>query len=414
MATDNLNQVVISGGFDGEVKFWHFRKTSECLKTLELGEGISFFRFHRDSSLLCVALDDFTVCLIDADAKYVARKFSGHKARLTDACFSPDGRWLLTTAMDCVVKVYDIPSSYLVDHFKVESPCTSLTMSPTGDFLATTHVDYLGINLWANKTLFNHISMRALKESSEPYLMSFPVAGKDSELDLETDDFEFDEIPDYKSPAMLSEDLVTLSDLALSRWQNLLNLDICKRRNKPKQPPKQPKQAPFFLPTVAGLEMKFDLNQLDLNGDENDSHIAAVAHIENLTVFGRLLKATIATDNFDEAVNKLVSMNVSGIDFEIKSLSPIGGGNIPIMLQFMKMIMKMLQSRLNYELAQSYLSVFLREHGELVVENQELTDCLEELDVVSQQGWQKLESQLMYGIGVVNSLRNYGFSTTLK
>uniref|UniRef100_A0A336LZ66 CSON006517 protein n=1 Tax=Culicoides sonorensis TaxID=179676 RepID=A0A336LZ66_CULSO len=412
VVTDNLNQVVISGGFDGEVKFWHFRNTSECLKTLELGEGISFFRFHRDSSLLCVALDDFTVCLIDVDAKYVARKFSGHKSRLTDACFSPDGRWLLTTAMDCVIKVYDIPSSYLIDHFKVEYPCTSMTMSPTGDFLATTHVDYLGINLWANKTLFNHISLRALKETSEPSVMSFPVAGKDSELDPEKDDYEFDEIEDYKSPVTLNEDLLTLSDLALSRWQNLLNLDICKKRNKPKQPPKQPKQAPFFLPTVAGLELKFDLNQIE-NGQENeDSRIAQISHVENLTAFGRLLKGTIATDDFNEAIKKIISMNVSGIDFEIKSLSPIGGGNIPIMLQFMKMIVKMMQSRVNYELAHSYLGVFLKEHGELIVENQELADCLDELDGVVQDGWKKLEGQLIYGIGVVDSLRNYGFSTT--
>ena len=28
-------------------------------------------------------------------------------------------------------------------------------------------------------------------------------------------------------------------------------------RNKPKQPPKAPKAAPFFLPTVAGLELQF-------------------------------------------------------------------------------------------------------------------------------------------------------------
>ena len=30
-------------------------------------------------------------------------------------------------------------------------------------------------------------------------------------------------------------------------------------RNKPKAPPKVPKKAPFFLPTIAGLEPKFDV-----------------------------------------------------------------------------------------------------------------------------------------------------------
>ena len=32
-------------------------------------------------------------------------------------------------------------------------------------------------------------------------------------------------------------------------------------RNKPKDPPRKPKSAPFFLPTVAGLAPKFELPQ---------------------------------------------------------------------------------------------------------------------------------------------------------
>lgn len=34
-------------------------------------------------------------------------------------------------------------------------------------------------------------------------------------------------------------------------------------RNKPKEPPKKPKAAPFFLPTIAGVEAKFDLSKTD-------------------------------------------------------------------------------------------------------------------------------------------------------
>ena len=30
-------------------------------------------------------------------------------------------------------------------------------------------------------------------------------------------------------------------------------------RNKPREPPKRPRSAPFFLPTVAGLEPEFRL-----------------------------------------------------------------------------------------------------------------------------------------------------------
>ena len=38
--------------------------------------------------------------------------------------------------------------SRLIDCFLVESPVTSLAMSPIADFLVTTHVDDLGVYLW--------------------------------------------------------------------------------------------------------------------------------------------------------------------------------------------------------------------------------------------------------------------------
>ena len=58
----------------------------------------------------------------------------------------------------------------------------------------------------------------------------------------------------FKSPEQISADLVTLSLLPNSRWQHLLQIDIIKQRNKPKEPIKVPKQAPFFLPTIPNLE----------------------------------------------------------------------------------------------------------------------------------------------------------------
>lgn len=40
-------------------------------------------------------------------------------------------------------------------------------------------------------------------------------------------------------------------------------IQILQERNKPKQPPKKPKAAPFFLPTIAGIETKFDNSKKD-------------------------------------------------------------------------------------------------------------------------------------------------------
>jgi U3 small nucleolar RNA-associated protein 21 len=69
--------------------------------------------------MLAAALEDFTIIIIDLDTRIVVRKFQGHKGQLTDATFSPDSRWLLTAAMDCMICTWDIPSAQLIDCFQV-------------------------------------------------------------------------------------------------------------------------------------------------------------------------------------------------------------------------------------------------------------------------------------------------------
>jgi len=43
-----------------------------------------------------------------------------------------------------------------------------------------------------------------------------------------------------------------------SKWATLLNLETIKQRNKPKEAPKAPERAPFFLPTLPGTDARFD------------------------------------------------------------------------------------------------------------------------------------------------------------
>jgi WD40 repeat protein len=55
---------------------------------------------------------------------------------------------VLATSLDGCVRTFDIPTGRLVDVFRTESVATSLSFSPTGDFLATAHVNSLAVHLW--------------------------------------------------------------------------------------------------------------------------------------------------------------------------------------------------------------------------------------------------------------------------
>lgn len=286
-------------------------------------------------------------------------------------------------------------------------------MSPTGDFLATAHVNYLGIFLWANKTLFSHVALHAIPPDSEAPLVDLPTTVSNDDMKDIIDDIDQLNIyekgekldSEYHSPIQLNEHLITMSTLAASRWQNLLNLDIIKKHNKPKIGVKKPKQAPFFLPTLSGPELKFDLSQ-NANEIDTESKILMPNNFSNFTKFGKMLNDNKKTENYQQCIDHIITLGPSMIDFEIKSLSPDGGGSNEIMLKFMKMIAFMLSTNLNFELAQTYLAVFLKSHSRLIIDNIQLRNYLKELQQIQISSWQTLEKQLLYGLGVANNLRN--------
>lgn len=57
----------------------------------------------------------------------------------------------------------------------MDAPPTSIALSPSGDFLCSTHVDDLGIYLWSNRTLYSHVSLRPLPSDHTPSVMALPV-----------------------------------------------------------------------------------------------------------------------------------------------------------------------------------------------------------------------------------------------
>lgn len=288
-------------------------------------------------------------------------------------------------------------------HFlQVPEACISLNFSPTAEFLATVHVRNMGIFLWSNRMLYSHVSLKAISKDDIIPEVLLPGSSVETEK-VDEDDVVVKAEPDYTSPDQLDNDLITMSAVAQSRWQNLLDIDIIKRRNKPQQPPKAPETAPFFLPTIPSLQLRFDFSDVKTNDKTETAPVHSA--LQNLTSFNKSLQSTTTTDNFSELTEKLKAMNPNNIDFEIQSLSLDESSAELSMLQFMKMLHYMMERQTDFELSQAYLAVFLKWHGTSISENETLQDYLRLIQEAQMKNWKTLREKLFYNLSVVQHLK---------
>lgn len=63
----------------------------------------------------------------------------------------------------------DVPSGRLLHWFAVPEAVTSMSFSANGEFLATTHVDNLGVFLWVNRGLYADVKIKPITAGEETH-----------------------------------------------------------------------------------------------------------------------------------------------------------------------------------------------------------------------------------------------------
>ncbi|KAG7350263.1 WD40 repeat-containing protein [Nitzschia inconspicua] len=276
IAVDSVNRTVISVGQDAKLILWSFASHAPHKKSpSELPAPASMLRHVKDSDLAAIVLDDYSTLLFDCTTFSIVRRFGAgrslarHSGPVSDVSFSPDGRSLYTASLDGTIRVWDVPTNSCIDWLGFNTPPTSLTVSPTGEYLATTHTGRLGISLWSDRSFYQTVHVEGNITPHSPARMDDPapiaeIESKDGDR-ADIDAFEAEEpvIPIGKSlpeesaksgaATAKQEGLATLSGLPPAHWKNLFHLELVKQRNKPKEPPKKPPTAPFFLQWRPGV-----------------------------------------------------------------------------------------------------------------------------------------------------------------
>ncbi|KAH9997323.1 Utp21-domain-containing protein [Russula vinacea] len=401
LATDSLNRVVIASTLDGTVNFFDFH-TSKLEHTIAISSGIVSMTLQRDSGLLAITCDDLVVPLLDIETRRIVREFGGFGGRVLDLTFSADSRWLVTTSLDSIIRTFDIPSGHLIDAFRTASVATSISFSPTSDFLATAHVDSVGIYLWANRAQCADVSFcRITEEDVERVdLPSMQGSAEDEVLENLSSLVVDDGSQDISVPMPdLEGDVVTLTHLPRSRWQTLLNLDVIQQRNKPKEPPKAPEKAPFFLPTLAGVETRLVVPDKEKEKTSTKKSKKSVASAES--VFFQNLSQEPKDGNYDAFFTFAKSLSPAAADLEIRSLATIQDLSL-----FLCALSQRLKSRRDFEAVQTYLNLFLRVHGEVLVSNPELRADLESFLSLQRQESSRLLDSIASCLGTLAFVRD--------
>ena len=425
LLVDELNTTLASSN-NNQVKFWSF-KTTKLIDFIEFKHLIGKMTISRQSGLIAIAHSSGELSVVDVETRRIIREFKKLKSKINDFVFTNDCKWLIVAFEDKSIRVFDLVSAVKIDHFLFASACKSLTISPNNEFLATSHVDQKGIFLWSNVTLYVPKVLNQLKSSFKPKLLDLPIARPDDKQDNE-DDLHQEELDCdrkvheemevevfYKSPEQLSNELISLSTLPTSRWKNLINLDLIRKRNKPIEPLVKPKDAPFFLPVVSGLTPQFDFG-LDANAKtkSSQSNSRIINQLVAFTEFGEILfNCGIGDKQFRPVLDKLKEMGPSAIDIEIRSLDSLPPSNSSIkvdkpilLLFFLEAIDQLLTLNADFELLNSYLALFLKAHGDLLIKHppymKKAASILERLEL----SWDKVDKLFAENICVLNYIRS--------
>lgn len=308
VVVDSMNKTVISCSLDGKIKFWEFL-TGNLLGEINWAPmtAITGCRYHAANDLMAFSCDDNSIRVVDTETRQTIREFWGCQSKINDFCFSNDGRWIVAASQDSIVRVWDLPTSHLIDAIRLERPCKALAFSTTGEYLAAASEGELGVSIWTNKTLFTHVPTRQISESTVEQVAGPTASGEggqglleaafEEELSVEDDDA-------VTAPNLdqLSAEMMTLSLVPRSRWQTLLHIDLIKQRNKPTEAPKAPEKAPFFLPSTSGVPPNQDLASKAPDEDQGQSRITKFDHKRVEQLFTSKLRSGASSGNCKDSL----------------------------------------------------------------------------------------------------------------
>eukprot|EP01041_Mallomonas_annulata_P005529 gene5529-11138_t len=310
---DPCSGTLASCGLDGLLIFWDLSSHELLFYIKHKSPQLKMFSY-RDGGFIALIGQDRIIRIYDMNNKKLIRRFDGHSREITGLAFTPDGRRLLSSSLDATVRVWDMPTGRCLSWMKFDRPVMSVGISLSGDQMSLVLAEKEGIHMYIDRSLYETVHF--WHEPKEPCLMKdckskLDEIDNENEIDQNNTDKEHDQnnienknhsqldnenavdievrAPQgqvesesiRESSVQRSTNAITMSNVPKAYWITLFHLEEIKARNKAKEPPKAPAQAPFFLPTVVRgggatpsfpTPDEFQNMNMNMNSDNNNNN----------------------------------------------------------------------------------------------------------------------------------------------
>lgn len=156
LGLDVLNRYMVSCSLDKTIKLWDFYRTKLSM-TYTHSHPIDNLFYNRQNDLVAFSSSELSISILNVKTGLKKVRYFPNAAsnKITDICFSqPDAKWLICSSMDKCIRVWDIVTGSLIDWVQFKDVPLSIDFSPSGEYLATSHLGSKAVYLWANKAFF--------------------------------------------------------------------------------------------------------------------------------------------------------------------------------------------------------------------------------------------------------------------
>eukprot|EP00331_Platyophrya_macrostoma_P012474 CAMPEP_0176428690 /NCGR_PEP_ID=MMETSP0127-20121128/13292_1 /TAXON_ID=938130 /ORGANISM="Platyophrya macrostoma, Strain WH" /LENGTH=878 /DNA_ID=CAMNT_0017810405 /DNA_START=330 /DNA_END=2966 /DNA_ORIENTATION=+ len=417
MQSDPTNQFLVSIDHSGLVAQWDFY-SGTLLNILELSpQQVVALRKSKTSSLIGLAFDNYEIGLFDMVSLKKGRSFSGHSARITDFCFTIDNKFLLSTAMDKTLKIWDIIYGAIICSISLKQPIVSMDIDPTGEFLATVFLNSKEICLWNNNIgrvpvgdekeielrFMSEIKQTTSNNERSKYFSLVKVEGQQND-NFKINQEEYNDLRKFFNNALQQNEkkrelkdrlkMIQLEEEDIGKWLPLIHFDEIKEKNKPKEAVDQKVTAPFFLDfhperqTLLANQIEGEIEDEDekkeSKAEKGSKIIRKHKRNELLDQVGSPIEKIIAKIQtgeeaaiLKELYNQMKLLTPAQLDYELRKIT---FGNIPNVRKFLWLFCFLFKSdQKDYDLKQIYLYTFLNACYDVIANDAEVKILVEDL-----------------------------------